>query len=134
MRGIPRDPWKAKHKAFAPRQGRGDPGPRTRPMGATPAFGRTAPRFPAPLPRCEFLKSLPDPGVRGIPRPLATFLASLQDAPARRHPPLSLRFRHSPGPRCACPLTKSGVALRLPPQITPFTELAAPVKKPDYNV
>ena len=96
-----------------PGRGAGIRGPLTRSMGATPAFGRTARRFPAPLPRCEFHISLPDPGVRGVPRPLATFPASLQDAPARR--PLALRFHLSPGPRSAWPLTKSGVALRLPP-------------------
>ena len=80
MRGIPRDPWKAKHKAFAPRQGRGEPGSPNHCTGGTRESAQIARRFPAPLPRCEFSISLPDPGVRGVPRPLATFPASRRDA------------------------------------------------------
>ena len=65
-------------------------------IGGTSKIAQTARRFPAPLPRCEFSISLPAPGVRGVPRPLSTFLASLQDAPAR--PAFTLGIR-----RCSRP-------------------------------
>ena len=72
-----------------PGRGAGNRRAQTYSKGATPTFARTARQFPAPLPRCESSITSLDPGVRGVPRPLATFVASLQDAPARRSPPPS---------------------------------------------
>ena len=81
-RGVPRmrgDPWKSRPNAPAPRQGCEEPG----------ANSCSKPGNPPPLPRTpagvrnQFSAAIP--GVRGIPRPLATLPSSLRDAATCDH-------------------------------------------------